>query len=293
MPNNIIEGGAGLIEPVNVDDIALDLNSPQQRNQTFQANDFDVANIAPAALKENKLHNKNGSIGEHENSCQTNQTESEAVCRICWGTEEDGQYSKIGGTDPNDIDPLISPCRCTGTMGRIHLKCLRNWLQTKCTRKVHRKQTMIKFKKLDCELCKVNFPFKISYNNQIVDIVEVETPQRNFIVFESLSSETQKIFYVINTEHLKVTTPGAPINPSPNHEIKIGRGADSDVRVTDDISVSRAHAYIQKSASGEYYINDNHSKFGTLLLVQQPIFIGPEYAKKPLVLQSGKTQLSF
>ena len=53
-----------------------------------------------------------------------------------------------------------------------------------------------------------------------------------------------------------MTTPGAPINPSPNHEIKIGRGADSDVRVTDDISVSRAHAYIQKSASGEYYITD-------------------------------------
>lgn len=178
-------------------------------------------------------------------------------------------------------------------MGKIHLKCLRNWLQTKCTRKVHRQQTMIKFKKLDCELCKVNFPFKISFDNQIVDIVEVETPEKNFIVFESLSSEAQKIFYIINTENLKTTTPGAPISSQPNHEIKIGRGADSDVRVTDDISVSRAHAYIQKSASGEYYINDNQSKFGTLLLVQQPIFIGPEFSKKPLVLQSGKTQLSF
>lgn len=34
------------------------------------------------------------------------------------------------------------------------------------------------------------------------------------------------------------------------NQIRIGRGADSDVRVTDDISVSRSHAFIQKTASG-------------------------------------------
>jgi pSer/pThr/pTyr-binding forkhead associated (FHA) protein len=69
-----------------------------------------------------------------------------------------------------------------------------------------------------------------------------------------------------------------------NYELRIGRGADSDVRVTDDISVSRSHAFIQKTATGEYYLNDNNSKFGTLLLVQYPIFIGPEFSSKPLVL---------
>jgi pSer/pThr/pTyr-binding forkhead associated (FHA) protein len=104
---------------------------------------------------------------------------------------------------------------------------------------------MIKFKKLDCELCKVNFPYKITYNNRIVDIVEVECPQKNFIVFESLSSDSQKIFYILNTEEMKATIPGVPntLNVA-NYELKIGRGADSDVRVTDDISVSRSHAFI-------------------------------------------------
>lgn len=108
---------------------------------------------------------------------------SEQACRICWGTEQDASFAE----DPNDINPLISPCKCTGTMGSIHLKCLRGWLQTKCTRKTHRKQLVIKFKKLDCELCKMNFPFKITYNNRIVDIVEVDCPRENFIVFESLT----------------------------------------------------------------------------------------------------------
>ena len=50
--------------------------------------------------------------------------------------------------------------------------------------------------------------------------------------------------------------------------LKIGRGQDSDVRVTDDISVSRAHAFIYRDqTSGDYFLTDNGSKFGTLLQV--------------------------
>jgi pSer/pThr/pTyr-binding forkhead associated (FHA) protein len=55
--------------------------------------------------------------------------------------------------------------------------------------------------------------------------------------------------------------------------IKIGRSVDSDVRVTDDISVSRNHACIKKGSNGDYFLEDKKSKFGTLMLVQQPIFL--------------------
>jgi E3 ubiquitin-protein ligase DOA10 len=109
--------------------------------------------------------------------------ESAAVCRICWCGEEPSNAE-----DPEDINPLISPCHCTGTISTIHLKCLRGWLQTKSTKRTHRKQVVIKFKKLDCELCKQNFPFKITYNNRIIDVVTVDHPKTNFIVFESLTS---------------------------------------------------------------------------------------------------------
>jgi E3 ubiquitin-protein ligase DOA10 len=89
-----------------------------------------------------------------------------------------------------EFNPLISPCNCTGTMGFIHLKCLKQWLDSKRSMKVHRGQVIIKFKKLDCELCKMIFPFQIAHNNRIVDIVEIEKPESDFIIFESLSSSS-------------------------------------------------------------------------------------------------------
>ena len=32
-------------------------------------------------------------------------------------------------------NPLISACKCTGTMGLVHLDCLKAWLTTKMQRK--------------------------------------------------------------------------------------------------------------------------------------------------------------
>ena len=119
---------------------------------------------------------------------------------------------------------------------------------------------MLKFNKVDCEICKQILPFKIAYKNQIVDIVGVEKPQRNFIILESLSNEDKKIFHIINTEDL-ISSGNAPSK----NRIRIGRGQDSDVRVVDDISVSRNHAFIHRDVNGHYYLTDNNSKFGTLL----------------------------
>ncbi len=53
--------------------------------------------------------------------------------------------------------------------------------------------------------------------------------------------------------------------------LKVGRGHDSDVRVA-DISVSRCHSLIRlDSANNQVILSDYHSKFGTLLLLRQPI----------------------
>jgi hypothetical protein len=73
------------------------------------------------------------------------------------------------------------------------------------------------------------------------------------------------VFYVINTEDMNQV--------GGMDKIKVGRSVESDVRVTDDISVSRSHAFIKKAPNGDYYLEDNKSKFGTLIQLQQPIFL--------------------
>lgn len=68
---------------------------------------------------------------------------------------------------------------------------------------------------------------------------------------------------------------------------KLGRGHESDVRVT-DISVSRVHASIICNKDG-FFIEDNTSKFGTLALVDK-IELNPTVKK---AIQVGRTVVSF
>ncbi len=52
-------------------------------------------------------------------------------------------------------------------------------------------------------------------------------------------------------------------------KFKLGRGHESEVRVN-DISVSRCHAIIKYRDDG-FYIEDNNSKFGTIVLVKEKL----------------------
>lgn len=87
----------------------------------------------------------------------------------------------------------------------------------------------------------------------------VEKPEKNYIIIESLSSQQDgdndfwKCVHVIDFNN--------------TDKIKLGRGHDTDVRIH-DISVSRLHAYIKRDPdSGFVFIEDNGSKFGTLVQI--------------------------
>ena len=51
---------------------------------------------------------------------------TEMVCRICLGTEEEGVPD-----DEGHPDKLICPCKCAGSMGMIHISCLKEWVNGK------------------------------------------------------------------------------------------------------------------------------------------------------------------
>lgn len=69
----------------------------------------------------------------------------------------------------------------------------------------------------------------------------------------------------------------------------MGRGHDSDIRIT-DISVSRCHALI-KLEKNHFYIEDNSSKFGTLVFLRKPLPVTMDLNN--ISFQIGRTVVSL
>jgi predicted component of type VI protein secretion system len=112
-------------------------------------------------------------------------------------------------------------------------------------------------------------------------VIQYETPvyqegeEPHYVVFESISQNTSKVIHVVNLLH--------------HNEIKIGRGHEADIRVT-DISVTRTHAKLRKTAKGYFVLEDNKSKFGTLALIRSPFAMS---LNEPNYIQAGRTLLEI
>lgn len=74
----------------------------------------------------------------------------------------------------------------------------------------------------------------------------------------------------------------------PGEEIKLGRGADTHIKVN-DISVSRHHSSIIMSG-GNLLIEDRQSKFGTLLMTNKPMDVAED---DEFTIQQGRSVLRF
>lgn len=62
-------------------------------------------------------------------------------------------------------------------------------------------------------------------------------------------------------------------------KINIGRKKDVDVKISDDISVSRIHATLKyREDTREFILEDNKSKFGTLVLAKNGLNLRPHHA---------------
>ena len=168
------------------------------------------------------------------------------VCRICYGD------------DTSTENPLISPCICKGSMKYIHYKCLKNWLNSKIESEIEQNsdnETIIyNTKELSCELCKAKFPDYIKIKDKLFNISFYKPKFQEFIVFESMKADKNKnkYIYIISLDNRSC--------------INIGRSSECELSIP-ELSISRFHAIIHKN-KGELFIEDNKSKFGTLILVQ-------------------------
>ena len=92
------------------------------------------------------------------------------VCRICLTEEE-----------PGIMDPLISPCKCAGSMRFIHHSCLKTWFAQKRVMKTSSIVTTFFWKNLECELCKSPYPYETRSLNgrEMLNIIDYQLPERS------------------------------------------------------------------------------------------------------------------
>merc|ERR1712032_1805236 len=108
-------------------------------------------------------------------------------------------------------------------------------------------------------------------------LVEVPRTQPPFIVLENMVRDSQ--------QH---ASRGLHVISLVEKVLKLGRGHESDVRIA-DVSISRCHAMI-RFQHGHFVLEDNNSKFGTLVAMKKPRMLEPG---STVSIQMGRTVLSL
>ncbi len=206
-------------------------------------------------------------------SCDDEPGDKDDICRICLGN--------MGKAD----NPLVSACKCTGSMKFMHADCVRQWLNSKLLLSKGSQLVSYYWKTFECEICKSSYPrIKLLLFTPVIvcilhkekrhDMVNVEVPATgDFVLLENINREKGV------TRAIYLLTPTVA-----KSSFKIGRGHETDLRIT-DISVSRFHALIKCTKDG-LVLEDNSSKFGTLIWEPGRVRLDPESTR---VMQVGRT----
>jgi len=198
---------------------------------------------------------------------EENKELASTLCRICL----------LEGSA--DDDPLITPCMCKGSIEFVHLGCLRHWIRGRLNMSETSGDSYF-YRPLTCELCKAVYPTYVQLNDSEhsrESLVEVPRTQPPFIVLENMVRDSQ--------QH---ASRGLHVISLAEKVLKLGRGHESDVRIA-DVSISRCHAMI-RFQRGTFVLEDNKSKFGTLVAMKKPKLLEPG---GPVSIQMGRTVLSL
>ena len=259
----------GVTQPISTTKQSSKLIMKAGKISLENKNDINIINEKSEIQSNDEIEENNNNESQSQNESQSIQRKQSKnkICRICY-MEEDGP----------DINPLLDPCICAGSMKYIHYKCLRHWINNKCYSKIENNNNnnccIYKIKPIECELCKTKFPDLIIKNETMYNISEFKPEYDNYMIFEilTLDRNKNKYIYIVSLN-------------SHENKIYIGRDKESDILFS-DISVSRIHS-IFNIENNNIFINDNDSTFGTLILIQTGSIKLME--NLPLYVQIGRT----
>ena len=212
----------------------------------------------------NDINNNSGFSSQNPQSSKT----SKPSCRICFLS-----YS-------SEENPLISPCKCNGSMKNIHYLCLKKCIETKIIKKTENNFKSYSWKSFSCEICKAEYPKYIKIKETLFSLVDLEINYSSYVtcdytLYDDLKKKTFRrgiIIFKINDEN------------DSDDVITVGRSQNNKIKLK-DISVSRNHCNFVKKKN-KLYIVDKGSKFGTLIYLNSPISLNSNTNECTLI--SGK-----
>jgi hypothetical protein len=102
-------------------------------------------------------------------------------CRIC-----------LNDISFEEDSPLISPCKCSGSVKYIHLECLKKWIASLVKTKENESVQSYSWKTIKCEICHTPLPKAIYFKKQIIELIDIKRPPSNYIIFEVLDKNTHE-----------------------------------------------------------------------------------------------------
>lgn len=201
-------------------------------------------------------------------------------CRICLGE------------GPSEHDPLIVPCECTGSIRYVHARCLGHWLKGRLGLDNYNGSVFF-FRPLACELCHCIYPSYFVSDDSATTLATLPDTRTPFVVFENLGGASNIPAW--NSDSSNTFPAGLHVVQFDQALtcIKIGRGHECQMRIS-DVSISRLHALLRIGEDGHIYLEDQQSKFGTLVDDNIVASGGFEISNgDSLSLQSGRTLISL
>ena len=169
-------------------------------------------------------------------------------------------------------------------MKYIHYECLKNWLNSKIEEDIsvdseNQEVEVISYNRKDisCELCKEKLPDYVKFRDRYYNISFYKPKFEEFVVLESMRADKHKAKFI----HI--------ISFDKKNSINIGRANECELSIS-ELSVSRFHCIIHKD-EGDLFLEDNSSKFGTLILIQNNNLVMNDFV--PLKVQTNKTFIKF
>ena len=266
-------------EDKNIDD--SDSDNDDDNVKKLNATENNNVNTKRIIKKEKEAKNEKKSelisCNESDKNSEINKQKIKKICRICYMEEMDKK-----------INPLIKPCKCSGSMKYIHYECLLHWLKTKVliSKNIYNNNgffSIYSLNLIECELCKNHLPNYIKHKNKIYSLIDLEKkfdeekkkPKKNkekagdLNIFNKKNKENNNNYIIFDT-----ITPGKQENKyrylvkfDKDNVMRIGRALEMQL-ILNDISVSRNHCQLKLENDGNIILEDNNSKFGSLVLLQ-------------------------